>query len=280
MSFDSSWYDITLFFLNEQLRACRSDVFLCFRWFLFQNYIVVHLIIQSFDMWVHLSRFKVSYFCVSTVCLAHCVLSPSVFSQAPDKALLCLKSVLLLQNLLGEEQGLMIKSSVCFSFPTPKGRNAMSQQSTDGQSVSHRSALQRRLFSPVNVYVLCVLCFVLFHCSFFYLILSFFPPFFAHFGCRWLLPWADTDVCCHPSCSWWWKWNTLACTHTQNTSIYTQKWLKITVLCLVSVHTALFLLTLHLLNTSFVSNSTVSDLQCTACAFICIEMVQWCIIYG
>lgn len=66
----------------------------------------------------------------------------------------------------------MIKSNVCFFFPTPRGRNAMSLWCTDRQTASHWSALTRGMLSHVWIYVLCVL---VFHCFFSLFILTFFP---------------------------------------------------------------------------------------------------------
>ena len=92
-------------------------------------------------------------------------------------------------------------SKVVFVF-SPRGRNAMSLQISDGQTVLHWSALQRGMLSAVFVEVLwaCVVCYCFIVPLFFFSPHS--SPFFNLSRCLLLLPQADTDVCCHPCCSW------------------------------------------------------------------------------
>ncbi len=194
--------------------------------------------------------------------------------------MLCLESASLLQKLLGEEQGLMIKSSVCFFFTTPRGRNAMSLQSTDGQTASHWSALQRGMLSLVCVcvYVLwvCVMCVMCATVSLFP-----FPPyplilppsslFSGATGC-----YLELSLMCAVTHAAAGGRNE---THT-HTHTHTHRGLKITGLCMASVYTLFLLIILILLLTPYASQPTVSDPQCTACAFICAEVAWSYIIHG
>lgn len=184
----------------------------------------------------------------------------------------------------------MIKSSVCFLFPTPRGRNAMSLQSADGQTASHWSALLRGMLSLVcmcisvcartcvYVHYKWVLCVLLFHCSYSLLIPSFFPlphsfqvPVAATWSCHWcvLSPRLQLEVGVKHT-------HTLTHMH-KHTQVHVENW--------KSQAFAWYLYILSSSSSSSFSSSlpphlTGSDPQCTACAFICAEVAWSYIIHG